>query len=486
MKLFKFLHNLSLYCACYSEEKNSEEFDLKQYFRIKNELFSDSEIGMESQLTNFSFFDSYFHKDGSLLHRSTFMGYETICKVLINDKFNCMQINMKDGLTSYDIAQNNKHYAIVSLFDNYLQQAKENGQSSFNVGAIDKNYCDFKQQLIFSKYFLACLGCTTKNNIDRKNNSSSTINSKLYVNFSDFEDLIGDTKNNDTGGGDSVMVALTNVLLKLLAKNLPITQDLLVLCFEFVKNSNNNEFLDAFVRTLKSVCSDCLEGYSYNKRLENTKKTSDSLLWNVIKHRNHSWFRQNLLSSNIWLCNLSTSDEDSDDSKEREVNIAYQIVESLADKALLQQKQHIWNNVINEQKRDLDSWTKLTNYESFKTRKYNDIRHDCLKNGIKAQRNEENLYLLTTHMKSTKNNFDVFSEYTTKIYLTNCLLFAHSFNSTFQAIIKEFFTNDNTSCIYQSAPVKKYERCIIKSGINTFFFVHVVVVVESSGLSIFL
>ena len=93
------------------------------------------------------------------------------------------------------------------------------------------------------------------------------------------------------------------------------------------------------------------------------------------------------------------------------------------------------------------------------------LRHDRIENGIFPDTRESAMYLTACNMAlegGTSNNFDVMFETNTKTYLTQCLAYSHTNNSYFQNEMNKIFNNyDN--CIYQSAPVKLYDRCVIKS-----------------------
>ena len=59
------------------------------------------------------------------------------------------------------------------------------------------------------------------------------------------------------------------------------------------------------------------------------------------------------------------------------------------------------------------------------------------------------------------DNYDIMSEHNNKVYLTQCLTFAHINNNPFQRQMKEYFSD--VQCEYASAPVKMYDRCVMKA-----------------------
>lgn len=60
------------------------------------------------------------------------------------------------------------------------------------------------------------------------------------------------------------------------------------------------------------------------------------------------------------------------------------------------------------------------------------------------------------------SNYDVLTEYSLKIYLTQCLPFAHKMNPVFQ---KDIYENviSMLECNFQSAPVKLENRSLVKA-----------------------
>ena len=61
------------------------------------------------------------------------------------------------------------------------------------------------------------------------------------------------------------------------------------------------------------------------------------------------------------------------------------------------------------------------------------------------------------------DNYNVMSEHNNKLYLTMCLTFAHGNNNYYQNAMKKIFKT-HEKCVFNEAPVKTYERCLIKSN----------------------
>lgn len=75
-------------------------------------------------------------------------------------------------------------------------------------------------------------------------------------------------------------------------------------------------------------------------------------------------------------------------------------------------------------------------------------------------------------MHQTQSTFNTEFENNTKVYLRKCLSFAHLNNKQFQKEMKDYFHKYHKNCKYSSAPVKIYDRCVIKAtsdyGMNHF------------------
>ena len=155
--------------------------------------------------------------------------------------------------------------------------------------------------------------------------------------------------------------------------------------------------------------------------------------------------------------------------KQTNGTILYHFIDEKVNKLLLKQKEFIWDHVMQEKKNDSTNkyWDKIVNFEQYQSDKYGGLRQNLIDNGIKPDLSYNEL-LLTLASVHDGSNFDAFSFYSNNIYLTKCLLFAHSINTRFQNDLNEVFTNklaklEKIQCKFAKAPVKKYERCIIKS-----------------------
>ena len=90
-----------------------------------------------------------------------------------------------------------------------------------------------------------------------------------------------------------------------------------------------------------------------------------------------------------------------------------------------------------------------------------------MEKGILPLSNELETILMKVEMgDESRKDFHVSFENNTKIYLTQCLTFAHSNNTRFQNYVQKYFDEMAISISgvkYQSAPVKLYNRCVVKA-----------------------
>ena len=92
------------------------------------------------------------------------------------------------------------------------------------------------------------------------------------------------------------------------------------------------------------------------------------------------------------------------------------------------------------------------------------LRQDKIENGIVAVRTERQVIENQASMGKSHSLFDVEFENNTKSYLIKCLTFSHSNNNRFQSEMKDYFTNKIAiPCKYAMAPVKLYDRCVVKA-----------------------
>ena len=280
----------------------------------------------------------------------------------------------------------------------------------------------------------------------------------------------------------SFLNAIVKGVLFLLNKKTVVSEDLLILSFEYCRmlqeHYTDSEMLVEFIQVLNNCVQDCLDSSKSYPVTDTNYHT---------KIYKYHWFKSYLLQSNLWLCKYDSKnrkEEHSDDEvKQNEDNLLYfHIARKGIEKALYHQKEYIWENVENEEKLDSKSWNELlrfgtesdNSYKHLSSKNCVSIRQDKIEHGIVSNISKEDIY--TSLPMVDGSDYDIFNEANNKMYLTQCLIFAHKMNNKFQNDIKNIFSNinqvykkefanENKRKIYHvaNAPVKLYARCVIKS-----------------------
>ena len=371
-----------------------------------------------------------------------------------------------------------------------------------NDNEIMRFYHMFKKQKAIAMYCLMILGCGAKNeeikDIDHVMVAKGEwYSDSLYNNFGEYFGLHRDNVVlSDKKKAIGVMNNVMKVVMQSLKLKLPISDDLLILCVEFASQTKQ---LNNFMQALVSVCEECLDD-------------SDHL--EHFKAYNYTWFKHYLLNSSVWLCQITDDnekddDEENDESKdnnkdnkdvdnliqskygtyyrpgdeylsnmydrynqaskakakapakpEKEIKILYSVIESSALGKLEKQRKYIWDNVKKEEEKKVDGWKELVDFSSYQNSKYKDIRQDIIiPDCIEPSMGELELHLATLSMGNGEN-YDSLSQANTKQYLTKCLISAHAMNGEFQKVMKSVLKKYG---LYQSAPVKLEDRCVIKA-----------------------
>lgn len=116
-----------------------------------------------------------------------------------------------------------------------------------------------------------------------------------------------------------------------------------------------------------------------------------------------------------------------------------------------------------EKEYDSNEWNKMLHFKDYRNNKYDELRQDCIDNGIKSTMSEFDFYVILSNLDAG-SNFDAFSSYTNGVYLTNILLSSHNLNKTFQNDMQEIFDQiTDSTCYFQHGTVKTRDRCLIKS-----------------------
>lgn len=145
------------------------------------------------------------------------------------------------------------------------------------------------------------------------------------------------------------------------------------------------------------------------------------------------------------------------------IRTMYDLLNETVDKVFNNQQNFIWQQVSNEKEKDSASWNELLNIKQ--EFGMDEVRQDCLENGIKADQSQLELYEISLGINKKVDDFDIFSQYNNKVYTTRLLVLSHAMNAPFQKEMKRILSNDK-NCKLQSAPVKQYERAVIKAQIK--------------------
>ena len=437
-KVFEFLWDFSIYNMLYCGGIPSryavgeyESFYIGQYFGLKDHCFDEKYF-----LLNCSFVDDS-RNDGTLLHGATKHNMQFYVQVLLNDGFDCQKINNVNlKYTPYDIAKKSHKVAILTKYDSLISHISATERS-----IIESFYFVFKTQMTFCKHILYCMGLTKKRGIDEdkfysdqnslmglkheKDAHGDFYTDDLLVNFNQFSGLkikglvLGDHESfgDKVSHDKSIELAAIGItqfvrgIIQLLLKKCAISDDMLILCFEYCKAVKGN-LIDEFKNALRKTVCECLAiGFKQ-------KETKDYY---------YAWFKEYLLTSHIWLCKDNRNDES-----------LFDFLMLTIGKSFMKQQEFIWQNVKMVEKKDSESWNELLQYKGenengiWLNKKYYDglsygLRQDHIPNGIKSSINIKDTFIMMPLMDET-STYDVFSEWNNKVYITKCLAFAHRTN----------------------------------------------------------
>ena len=472
LNMFKFLYNFSCYIYCYPFSKRNQSFYISQYFDLKNALYQNIFDSQEytkicEKAGKLNYYNYYCHRssgDGTLLHKACEQDYRPYCQILIQDGFDVNLPSRKligRGITPYQVAQDHKQLLALlgSIADIDINNTEENknddDKESEELSVVTssmqsiQDLCDLLlTQIMFSKYFLLCLGI--KNINDDFNVKSEKekleyflkhvrdyMSDELYVKLDQLERGLSVIDNKTRINGTDTMDSILSVVMKLIDTKMVISDDLIILSWIFC-NSNSDTSGDnkheLFLNDLLNCVTDCLSGKS------------------EYKTRNYMYFKQFLLHSNIWYCK---------DSKNNKLLFDY--VDDLVDKLLTEQKKYIRDSIEKEEKEDSENWNKLLEFNTYNKNNIQ-FRQDRITNGIKSLKSVKNAFV--TAAKISNPEYNVLAEFNDKIYLTQCIAFANENNEYFQSEIKALFRKSpNFNGSITGAPVKSYDRCLVKSSL---------------------
>ena len=348
-KLFKYFYNFSIYChlypntyldssKCVCQHKQAlyiSEYDLYKDKIYKNIFGDNITIQSIATLDKFTYLSD---TNGTLLQACVGNNFVYYSQILIHDgHFENVHKSRRQML---EIATKNQYKSMVLLLADVKDEKEEkkkddrekkdknviaSGEKNSNNNknrAIGLKYDTFMNQLMFAKYFLLQLGCDY--DYDNNNNNCKPQHKSLereeldgihckghymddlFVNFGDFNGINGSstTLKSDKQWKECMNSMVLNVI-DLLNKKLIISDDVMILCFEYCKQQqqaqqqgDNGKLYNLFVDTLNRVVTECATVASTSAATQNTHN-GDKLYW---KERNSQWFEYYLVHSNIWMC----------------------------------------------------------------------------------------------------------------------------------------------------------------------------------------
>ena len=286
---------------------------------------------------------------------------------------------------------------------------------------------------------------------------------------------------------------ILDVLNDQLANYLPISDDLLLLCFKYCRDDKyslqSSEKKANFIKR-------------FVKMIQNLLNVDDK---NELKSFNLFYFRQFLIDSNYWYMKYEKSEElntvdykdDTGMNDSSEMNITFDGLNRLVYDKLGVQREFIRSSITNLNKGFGSDWNALTSYNSGTHGLINEKelmrepRQDSIKNGTFAEFEEsffDKIGLLSIHNDTIKYNFAHL--YSINAYLEKLLIKAHSLNGAFQEEMRLVFVNNNSNnnssnnnnddsksdekqkekedcdildVVYHDAPVKLRKRCVVKA-----------------------
>ena len=462
-KLYKFLYNFSLYFHCYPHNSNNEIYFINQYFSFKDKIFDNNNFGVDCGLSQFNYFNrmNYMYDgNGTILHRATAHDYRGYCRALMTYGFDCEKLNQTypRRKCASDIAKDNKNLFLVEMMQQEIKlkrienEEKENSRDYFisSNESIDEQAELFCEKLMFAQYFHMILGRKPDKSIeidvpDEEKHIPTGRSlyifprNKLNVPFCESHGLIKRDAifKDDLKESGKFMDNIVLAMMNLLKNKVVISDDLLILCYDYCYY-NNEKLLNQFIECFNNCVKECLSG-------ENM--------------RNYYYFKEFLLFSSILLFPK-----------------LFVTILRMTDEELKKQKEFIWNSVETIKKENEKGFMNLCNVtgESLGVEVVNvdkgkmmnwKIRQDCIENGITAVKTERELYVIAATLNSNdkKTDFNVFNEFNQKIYITQCLTFAHEYNTLFQNLVSQAFESDKKAQ-FDGGPVKQYARCLVKAN----------------------
>ena len=347
---------------------------------------------------------------------------------------------------------------------------------------VDNTMYDLAKQNSICHMFLNYLGCNVKE-IEYLEENSIQMDSDLFSSIGNFSNIKRVCSTSEEA--NKVMDCLVECMLELLKDRVPISDDMLNLCYHYCKMRDikiNNKFDNDFPLMRRFV-----------NLLHNTVETAFDYK-SETKPRDHAWFKNFLLNSNIFFHSMPSNYANSyetkiDEIKEDEANdvdinaddvdvltvaankmnksggggsnaLIFTELEKTVDKQLMHQKKFIVESIIKEVNTEKDAWNAVVNFEELNV--VDQLRQDKILNGIKSDTDFSDNEFWQAYSRTQDKNFDCFEEYNIKNHLCTLLILAHHLNPTYQMDMRRIWSDINKHALFQSAPVKLEERCIVK------------------------
>ena len=239
-----------------------------------------------------------------------------------------------------------------------------------------------------------------------------------------------------------------------------------------MKGMNNYEL--CFNDSLLFLCK-LINNELFNENIEEISKKC--LDYKRKSQEKVSFFKNYLLTSNIWCKNINEKYSNFDE-KEETNNLFESIRSKVLSKELNIHKIHLQNELIELEKKFNSQFKQLKhNIKEFSLANEKGISQSKListfdhSKDYMSELGINSLYKLSEMPYDNVNGFSGKNEYDFEGYLTQLLIASHNIDAIFQKECKEYFNdyfNDklNIACHYSSAPVKTRERSILKAKLD--------------------
>ena len=524
---FKFLHNFSVFAHCYLRKHMplGDEFYIRECCQLKNESYNipiynhlnkfwssgEEENGTLLHIYSYERFEHL----AEMLRKNGFSGLPDQPNHKSSDR---QENGMKKSLElRYNLFMN-QYMSTLYL----LQKVGFKDVNEINEVALEESWVDKHKSLQYT-YDGRWEG---KYNTPLYENHYAD---DLYNNWGDMINLGLDNdttvSKEEADRRRNAMYGVVSSVMTMIEMKLPISQDFLVFSCIFAnycmrKGQTDKEMIkfgESFLTLLSETVEKCLTG-SKNKRVKTAQAAQESKQQvnvttemkseetgddsNTIaiddeeeyfRIRNYLWFKEYFVPSNVWFVKSYNNK-----------NVFFDNALKIVNKGIIKQKEFIWQNIQQLKNKENKAFIQLCQVGTKGWRNSDDkngkngkntsnnsdsdekkamevpiakqvevtapivkqeMRQDKLEKGIVPQADESDTILMQKKMRDAVKDFDIVFENNTKIYLTQCLSYAHSNNHSLQLHIEGYFEKmgKKIACKYQAAPVKLYSRYDVTS-----------------------